>query len=262
MMKIGIIGVGFVGSAIKFAAENQNIECICIDEDKGYHNKYESLIDTVAVFVCVPTPSNYDYSCNSEHLNTVLDKLHSVNYSKLIVSKSTATPDIYSDLSEKYPNLIHIPEFLTAANSKHDFLNAEFCIIGGSSQHFRCEAENLIRKLQPNLKEIRFCTAAEAALTKYAINTFLATKVIFMNEIYNIAQAANVNFEIVSNLMRLDDRIGRSHMRVPGPDGSFGFGGMCFPKDLKAFSKYFDDLNQSTALLEVVRLRNYEIRAK
>ena len=96
----------------------------------------------------------------------------------------------------------------------------------------------------------------EASVIKYTINSFLATKVMFFNQIYQMSQDNNLDFNKIINAVGSDPRIGQSHTRVPGFDGKFGFGGACFPKDTLAFIEYNDNL---TVLAEAVA-RNNEIR--
>ena len=122
----------------------------------------------------------------------------------------------------------------------------------------------MIRKtiLYKDSVDVRFCTIEEASLTKYAINSFLATKVIFMNELKDsasiLSEKCKCDFETVKNLMLLDERIGDSHMDVPGHDGEAGFGGACFPKDTLAFLKFAEaeeiDLSVLNAAVEKNRL--------
>lgn len=231
----GIVGLGFVGSAVKHSMQGRaNIKVVDVDPTKSSHS-IDQLIDCEGVFVCVPTPQADDGVCDTSALEDVLTKLE--YYTGPIISKCTAPPAFYKKLSEKYINLIHAPEFLTAANAKQDYILGTFAMIGGSSSAFRGEAERIIRIGQKNLKDVRHCSVEEAALAKYGINTFLATKIVFMNEMYLLCEKTGVDFDKVAELIKLDSRIGSTHMKVPGPDG-FGFAGMCFPKDTSALYHY------------------------
>lgn len=233
--KYAIVGQGFVGSAIKHSMEDTcKIKVVDIDPTKSTHT-IDDLIDCEGIFVCVPTPQADNGVCDTSALEDVLTKLE--YYNGPIISKCTAPPAFYKKLSEKYINLIHSPEFLTAANAKTDYILGKFAIIGGASKAFRSEAERIIRIGQQNLNTVMHCSAEEAALAKYGINTFLATKVVFMNELYLLCQTTGVDYKKVSELITLDSRIGNTHMKVPGQDG-FGFAGMCFPKDTSALYQY------------------------
>jgi UDPglucose 6-dehydrogenase len=179
---IGIIGAGFVGSAIAEAIEWSG-SSIIIDPAKGYTNTYNDILKCVAVFVCVPSPQRDDGSCDTSILESVLLELKKVEFTGVIISKCTAPPDVYTRLNELYPNLVHSPEFLTAANAFQDYMNGKFAIIGGKIPAYRREAERIIRSTQTSLKDVEHCSIGEAALAKYTINSFLATKVVFMNEV-------------------------------------------------------------------------------
>lgn len=260
--KIGIIGLGFVGGAIRNAYEPAGpfLNLICIDPAKGYNNSYSDIKDAVAVFVSVPSPMREDGTCDTSALTNVLENLKSVDYKGVIISKVTAPPLVYASLQESFPNLVHAPEFLTAANADVDYINGEFTIIGGSVKAYVNEAERIIKLGQPNIKSVAKCSIQEASLAKYVINSFLATKVAFMNEVYQLAQAANCDYNTVSRMVTLDNRIGTSHMRVPGPDGSFGFGGACFPKDTAALLKFAESIGVNLNILDAAVKKNILLR--
>jgi UDPglucose 6-dehydrogenase len=158
-----------------------------------------------------------------------------------------------------YPNLVHVPEFLTTANAIQDYLNGKFAIIGGSVKAYMNEAERIIKMSQGNL-DVVHCNIGEAALAKYAINSFLATKVVFMNEIHNVAIASGLDYKKIASLMQLDQRIGSSHMAVPGTDGLYGFGGHCFPKDTEALLNFSKDLGVTMQVLESALKKNTLLR--
>ncbi len=256
--KIGIVGLGFVGSAVRSSME---IHCdlVLVDKDpsKGSHT-FEDLKKCEGVFVCVPTPFGNDGHCDTSALEFVLEKLK--DYEGVIISKCTAPPLVYKELNKKHANLVHAPEFLTAANASIDYINGKFIIIGGKVKAYRDQAEKIIKIGQSNAEKIAHCTIEEASLAKYTINSFLATKVTFMNEIYQLAEAIGADYKIVSWMATLDERIGNSHMRVPGPDGQFGFGGMCFPKDTSALLKYAEEVGVALNVLDAAVKKNTLLR--
>lgn len=259
--KIGIVGVGYVGGAIKIAAEENNVDVVCVDPAKGYSNTIKDLADTEGVFVCVPSPQGDDGSCDTSILESVLDQLNNIKYTGVIISKCTAPPDVYEKLNSLYPNLVHAPEFLTAANAVKDYIEGKFAIIGGNVLAYRREAERLIRLTQKSLGDnVRHCSIGEASLAKYTINSFLATKVTFMNELRAIAVAFGLDFNSIAEMVKLDSRIGQSHMQVPGPDGSFGFGGACFPKDTSALLKLAEKKNVDMNVLDAAVKKNTILR--
>jgi UDPglucose 6-dehydrogenase len=257
---IGIIGLGFVGDAINRSFEHASIDRILIDPQKGYNNTYNDLVGSAGVFVCVPSPMGEDGSCDTSILESVLNNLKNISYTGVIISKCTAPPTVYTRLQKEFPNLVHVPEFLTAANALNDYLDGTFAFIGGEVSAYRNEAERIIKISQNELTKVYHCSIAEASLAKYTINSFLATKVVFMNELHQLAEAADCNYSRVARMVSADDRIGRSHMIVPGPDGSFGFGGLCFPKDTSALLKFAESLGINLNTLEAAVKKNTLLR--
>ena len=255
--KIGIIGLGFVGGAIKNSLPFVETVVVDVDNEKNT-GTYDELMKCAGIFVCVPSPRGERGFCDSRILESVLLKLK--DYTGVIISKTTATPDVYEHLGKTYKNLVHSPEFLTAANANRDYMNGTFCIIGGSVEAYIREAERLIKTTQPFLQEVHYCTLGEAALTKYSINSFLATKVTFMNELWGIAVASGLDYDRIIEMINADNRIGPTHMAVPGPDGSFGFGGMCFPKDTEALLKYAESINCQMNVLDAAVKKNTILR--
>jgi UDPglucose 6-dehydrogenase len=112
----------------------------------------------------------------------------------------------------------------------------------------------------PSLQVVYHCSIGEASLAKYVINCFLATKVVFMNEIQQLATAAGLDYNRIAGMITHDPRIGCSHMKVPGPDGGFGFGGACFPKDTAALLKYAEDLSINLNTLDSAVKKNTLLR--
>jgi UDPglucose 6-dehydrogenase len=263
MNKIGIIGLGFVGGAIKASMDGRDweIDLVLVDPAKGETGTYADLKDCDGVFVCVPTPQDADGTCDTGPLESVLANLKAINYQGAIISKCTAPPTTYERLGKDFPNLVHAPEFLTAANAVQDYARGTFAIIGGSVKAYLKEAERIIRLGQESLGDnVQFCSIGEASLAKYTINTFLATKVVFMNELHGIAVASGLDYDKIMSMVKMDKRIGTSHMQVPGPDGAFGFGGACFPKDTSALLKYAESLDITPMVLEAAVKKNTFLR--
>lgn len=258
--KIGIIGLGFVGSAIRDAFLNAIQPLVLRDPWKGYNSTYDELKDCSAIFVAVPTPQSDDGTCDTSALESVLQDLSKVNYRGVIISKCTAPPRTYARLQEFYPNLVHAPEFLTAANASEDYANGTFAFIGGQVGAYMRDAERVISISQPNLQTVRYCSIAEASLAKYTINSFMATKVVFMNEIEKLATELDCDYGLIASLIKSDPRIGKSHLQVPGPDGKYGFGGACFPKDTSALLKFAKDVGADMNVLDAAVKKNTLLR--
>jgi UDPglucose 6-dehydrogenase len=205
----------------------------------------------------VPSPSTEDGHCDDSYMRNVLKELE--GYAKVIICKSTIPPGVYATFQTHYPNIVHAPEFLTAANAFRDYINATTAVVGGNIKAYRTEAIQFVKASQP-LANIVECGIGEAALTKYAINSFLATKVVFMNEIYQLSSTLGLDYNMITAIMRSDKRIGSSHMTVPGQDGSLGFGGYCFPKDTEALSKFAESNRSSLSVLDSAIKKNTMLR--
>ena len=259
MEKIGIIGHGFVGSAIGNALDII-VDVVVMDPAKGYNATYNDLMECSGIFICVPTPQDDDGTCDTSILDGILHNLHSRGYTGVVISKCTAPPDCYETWNITYPNLVHSPEFLTAANATQYYANGEFAFIGGRVRAYVKEADRIIRLSQPRLQSIQHCAIAEAAMAKYAINTFMATKVVFMNELEALCSKTGVDYNKVAYMIIHDRRIGLSHMQVPGPDGHYGFGGMCFPKDTGALLKYAEQNGVAMNVLDAAVKKNTLLR--
>jgi nucleotide sugar dehydrogenase len=256
--KIGIIGYGYVGEAIA-----QSIippfQTVIIDPAKGYTaTYYEIKKDCAAVFVCVPSPQGQDGHCDTSIIEDVFNKL--AGYHGTIISKTTAPPDFYEAWSKKLPNLVYVPEFLRAQSHITDFHSTEWIIVGGTVRAYQSDAVRILHQLQSEIKHVELCGIGEAAFVKYSINSFLATKVVFMNELHQLAEVNNYDWRKIAGLITMDKRISNSHIQVPGPDGHYGFGGACFPKDTEAFIKYAEALNVNLNTLSAAVKKNTLLR--
>jgi UDPglucose 6-dehydrogenase len=257
--KIGIIGLGFVGGAIERSLE-YSTHLVIMDPAKGHTATYKDLMECSGIFVCVPTPQDDGGTCDTSILEEILNNLYTVRYKGVIISKCTAPPDQYDLWNLQHPNLVHAPEFLTAANASIDYENGKFAFVGGKVPAYVREAERIIRISQRSLEIVVHCTAGEAAMTKYAINTFMATKVVFMNELQELCSKTGLDYNNVAYMVTQDPRIGSSHMQVPGPDGNYGFGGACFPKDTSALLKYAEQNGSVMNVLDAAVKKNTLLR--
>jgi UDPglucose 6-dehydrogenase len=250
-MKIGIIGYGYVGKAIAWAYKNSDL--VIRDPQLKNSADLDKFVDREAIFICVPSPSSEDGQCDTSILEEVLTELLFVSIKNpdcVFISKTTAPPSVYKKLQQQYPNLVHSPEFLTQANSIRDYGNARYCVLGGN-YNWAVRARNIIyegRKLSHDDHII--VNIETAALYKYMMNSYLAMKVTFMNEFKKIADASNVDIKDLVYLATYDNRIGTTHMKVPGPDGKYGWGGACFPKDIAAIIKEAENLKIEFELLK------------
>lgn len=262
-MKIGIIGFGYVGSAVGWAHKHQ--DQIIKDPKLKDSKELKDFVNADAVFVCLPSPMLEDGRCDTSYLENGLEELFStVRFEEPIpvICKTTAPPSVYEKLAKRYPNIVYSPEFLTAANHIADYQNANFFVIGGDP--IWCERAREVIRLGVPLRDRDFVYTdiKTASLFKYMMNSYMSMKVTFMNDFYELCQAEDVEWRTMKKLAGLDDRIGDTHMDVPGPDGKFGYGGACFPKDVSAIISEANDLSVDFDLMKTIREANNRHRNK
>ncbi len=262
-MKVGIIGYGFVGSALASGIK-KNTNVIKIDPSLKTNLSDLVKFEPDICFICVPTPMNKDGSQDISILNSVIEEISEFKLSSLIVIKSTVLPDYISLFESKLPELVLNPEFLRERHAKEDFINSKIIILGGQSKSTTAVANFYREYTLCKTTEYHFTDIVSASLVKYAINTFLATKVTFFNELHKIfsKSGSKEDWEKFVKMISVDKRIGSSHMQVPGIDNKLGFGGPCFPKDCNALIKYSEDINRPFELLKKTREINNKIRRK
>ena len=270
--KIGIIGKGFVGSAVQFGFSpsvgcDADIKVYDIDPNKSTHTLEEVVNESDFIFLSVPTPSNKDGSINIDILDDVLNNINEVlECQNAILVRSTVIPGTTRKLQSKYPNLnlLFNPEFLTERNAKFDFINTSRFIVGNNGKVFNeLYSEKLVDLFRDRFGEsisVLETNYETAEMIKYMSNCFFATKISFMNEMYKIAEKSNVNWEQAVSGFVTDGRIGHTHLNVPGHDGKFGFGGSCFPKDVRAMIKYAEEIEVDVNVLKGVWETNLQVR--
>ena len=260
-MNLGIIGRGFVGSAV---ANGFNKDCDQIIVDPKYtDNTIEDVLDCKLVFVCVPTPVSEDGSCNTTIANDVLTELNRLQYKGVVVIKSTIIPDYLHEFKKEFElKIVYNPEFLTEANANEDFKNPPFQVFGGKWRDCEVVEKAYLRHSSVRIVPTFKVDLTTASLLKYTINSWLATKVTFFNELKQLHELGSsmVSWEQFTDMLSRDERIGNSHMQVPGPDGEPGFGGHCFPKDTEALLNYANKKNIKMSVLRKAVQTNKKIK--
>lgn len=252
-LKIGIIGIGFVGGAIKYSFDLKKINLVCYDKFKNI-GSFGDVINSNLLFLALPTV--YDNSLktyNLDPLHEVLSLLKDNNYHNPIVIKSTVVPTTVDTLAVKYNlSLIHNPEFLTARTANENFHNQTHIILGKTSIcndiNFNL-ANNFYKYHYPNAN-ISLCTSNESESMKLFVNCFYSVKVQFFNELYLVCQSTGTDYNNVKNLMLKNGWINPMHTTVPGPDGQLSYGGLCFPKDTNALLNFMKSNNTLHQVLE------------
>ena len=268
MFKIGIIGKGFVGSAVQFGF-SPNVGCdseVRIydkDPDKSTHSLEETINKSDFIFISVPTPANSDGSMNLDIVNSVFSDISKVNKRKdnIMLLRSTVVPGSTRSVQEKFKNIniVFNPEFLTERSAKFDFINQSRIILGGKNSHTLKVSKLFKQRFGETIPVIR-TNFETAEIIKYMTNTFLAVKVSFLNDMKRISDNSNVDWGMAVEGFVRDGRIGHTHLAVPGPDGKMGFGGSCFPKDIQAMINYADSLGIDANVIKGAWKTNLKVR--
>lgn len=258
--KLAIVGHGFVGKAVDFGFEHNAVKKLLIDP------KYDTSIDDLEefqpnlTFICVPTPMKDNGRIDATAVeDAVLKALYQTNGG--VCLKSTVTPDVLERIlntvdteDKKYLNrFVYNPEFLTESNAMNEFVNQPFMVLGGEPG--ACQAlANLYEDFScVHVEKVITMSALEASVVKYTINSFLALKVTFFNQIYDLCDENALFYTAVLRGVLADPRVGHSHTKVPGFDMKRGFGGACLPKDTKAITSITDSL---TLVEEAIKVNN------
>lgn len=224
-------------------------------------------------FVCLPTPMCEDGSADLSIVEGVLEQLANVEGPRIAVVKSTVPPGTTNRWNRQFNDrglyVVFCPEFLTEANALEDMRNQTRIIIGGPRPWVN-SVKLIFQQTFPKVPLVK-TSSTTAEMVKYMTNCFLATKVSFANEMYQICEALdeeghNIDYDKVVEYSKLDPRLGNSHWAVPGPvpthDGRHvgGFGGHCFPKDLNALRVVAEQLKVKPTVLNAVWEKNLEVR--
>ncbi len=224
-MKIGIIGCGVVGGALQsWLVTYTTHDIVLRDPPKGLNDDFRG-VD--AIFISVPVPHGDMLSMHVQDERMLQDAIeHARFFTKNIFIRSSVVPGG----SDRY-KCIAMPEFLTARRADQDF--ADLPILLGSASN---EQKRLLDNIFPHKQKI-YMTNIEAELAKYTHNCFGALKVTYFNAIYSLCETLGADFNAVKKGAFITGFVGKEHTMVPGPDGKRGYGGMCFPTNIKAFKK-------------------------
>ena len=245
---VGIVGQGFVGTALRevFSCYNKIYTYDKAHEHLSTHKSVTALAyDCDVVFVCVPTPMKKDGSCDTSIVEKVCKEACATGRRNIIVIKSTVPPGTTKYLNEVCidSQVVFNPEFLLERNATEDFRNTERVILGGP-RPATTRLKQFYANVFPKASIIK-TDETIAEFVKYLTNCFLAVKVSLANEFAGMCEANGVDYDKVVEYAVHDERLGDSHWSVPGPDGRFGFGGSCFPKDLNALIHHAIDFGIS-----------------
>lgn len=262
-MRIGLVGNGFIGEAFYAGMKDHfTIDVWDTDESRRTVDSLAELVHRCSViFVSVPTPMEKSGACDTSIVERVVLDINKIaTNQKIVVIRSTVPPGTCEAL-DKHPfgvSVVFNPEFLTESNHIADFKNQDRIVLGGRPE-ITSIVEDVYEQAFPGVPVVR-TEWKTAEMVKYVANTFLATKVVFANEIKAICDKATINYDHVVRIAMLDKRLGTSHWKVPGPDGHVGFGGTCFPKDINALIAHAKKLKVPVPTLQAVWKKNLLLR--
>lgn len=286
-MKIAVVGTGYVGlvTGTCFAETGNYVTCVDIDENKvkklsgGEITIYEpglekiflrnlkekrlhftkdlaaGIKDAAVIFLALPTPPGEDGSADLKYILGVAEDLGKILSSyKVIVDKSTVpvgtAEKVHNAIAENYKgefDVVSNPEFLREGVAVDDFMKPDRVVIGTTSEKAKKVMTDLYAPFVRQGNPVVFMDERSAELTKYAANSFLATKISFMNEIANLCELLGADVDMVRKGIGGDERIGKRFL-FPG----IGYGGSCFPKDVQALVKSSTDVDYDFKILNAV----------
>ena len=263
-IKLGVIGLGFVGGAMTKSFTENGLNVVGYDKFKnGGIGKFETMLSRDVLFLCLPTPysktsNSYDLSC----IHEVCGRLLEANYKGLVVLKSTVEPGTTEQLVCQYNlKMIHNPEFLTARTAYEDFHTQDHIVLGKSNylnEKILDELVKMYKNYYTNNISVTDSTSSESM--KILCNSFYASKIMFFNEVYLLCQKMGIEYNGVRNLMLKNNWINPMHTNIPGPDGQLGFGGACFPKDTHALRSYLQKHGLPNEIINSVIEENDKVR--
>lgn len=246
-MKIAIVGYGHVGKAMKELFNN----AIIYDEPLGIGNRSDVNNCNVA-FVCVPTPEGNQGKCDTTIVEQVIEWIES----DIIVLRSTVSVGFTDSMRKKYnKRIVFQPEYYgeTVSHPFAELKNQNWLSFGGKKEDVSLVIEAYKSVVNSNVR-INIADSNTVELAKYMENAYLATKVVFCNEIYDLAKKLNVDYNILREIWLSDPRIGYSHTFVYSENR--GYGGHCLPKDLNALINIGEEANVDMTFLKSVKTKN------
>jgi UDPglucose 6-dehydrogenase len=236
-VKVGIVGLGVVGTACKNGFESIGHNVLC--HDIKLDTKIEDIIDSSVIFICVPTPRDSDGSCDTSIVESVIRSIDSQEYKGTICIKSTVTPGFTDKISKTFNrNICFVPEFLRERCATSDFIdNHDVCIIGASSQSDYEKIKNAHGHLPDKFVKV---SPSEAEISKYFNNIYNAMLVVFANSFYEVCEKAGADYKKVKDAIVNRDHINDFYLECN--EDLRGFGGPCLPKDISALSIFCKDM--------------------
>jgi UDPglucose 6-dehydrogenase len=254
-MKIGVIGVGAVGSACKKGFELLSHEVKV--HDPKFNTKIEDVIDTKIVYICVPTPEAEDGSCDLSIVKSSIKELEKLAYAGVVALKSTSVPGTTEELiSETNLRICFVPEFLRERSALEDFVvNHELLAVGC---HSTDDFDVVVASHGFFPKNTVMLTPTEAEILKYYSNVFNATRIVFANAMYEICQQLGADYNKIKDTYLIRKTASPDYLDCN--EKMRGYGGMCLPKDTKALDSLIKKLGLDLKLFEAIDQDNKKFK--
>jgi len=254
-MKIGIIGLGIIGSTCQYGFEKLGHKVF--GHDIKLDTKIQDVLDTEIIYVCVPTPSAEDGSCDTSIVEEVVLNLKELNYGGIVAIKSTIKPGTTQKLLESTRLAIcFVPEFLRERCAIVDFTEKhDLLAVGTNIQWIYDKVVECHGKYPQNYAML---SPTEAELLKYYSNVFNSMKIIFANEMYEVATAVNADYSKIKDAFV--QRKTAVDLYLDVNENFRGYGGMCLPKDTAALASFVEELDLDMKLFEIIESENKKFK--
>lgn len=251
--KIGVVGVGVVGDAVRYGMEKLG-HIVKIYDTKFSDTSINDVLDTDICFICVPTPTKEKYECDVSIVESVVCSLNELKYDGIIAIKSTVPPTTTVNLQNKYNNskICFVPEFLRERCAVADFTqNHDLCVIGTQSD----EIYDFIKKIHGKYPEsVIKLEPSEAEFVKYYNNIYNACLVVLANNFYEVCKKLNINYDNVKQAIIMRKHINDFYLDCN--ENFRGYAGACLPKDVKTFVHLVKELNIDADIFEFLDNEN------
>ena len=255
-MQVGIVGLGVVGTAnrVGFQQLGHDVKC----HDIKFNTTIDIVKDTELVCVCVPTPSAINGSCDTTIVKSVIVDLYNLNYKGVIAIRSSTVPGFTESMIKQFPNLkiCFVPEFIRERHAVEDFtLDHKILVIGTEDKEIFDIVKTAHGHYPFHIKQLK---PTEAEICKYYMNIYAATRIVYSNIVYEVAQKFDCDYKAIKDAYVKTGRYADMYLDVN--HNMRGYGGACLPKDMKAWIQLLKDLGLDYKLFETVDKDNKKFR--
>lgn len=265
-MRIGVVGMGVIGKSLYKGMSS-------VYEVRGYDinpslsvDGLDDVVSSDFVFLCLPTPSGDSGAADTSFVHEAVRNITGLQSYKdlpkkpIFVLRSTVPVGTTSMLARDHSiDIVHCPEFISQRSAEIDFITSTRVVLGSDNDESSEAVAKIFRKRFPGINVIKV-SPEESEFIKYFLNSFYATKITFFNEMRLLSDRLSLNWDDVMLGVLSSGWVEKMHTDVPGPDGLFGYGGACFPKDVLALSSMFKENSVDCLVLDAVMKQNNKIR--